>query len=36
MYYATRDQWELTVNYHGFCVANLYALPPRQQRSYAR
>ena len=35
-YYATRDQCELTVNYHGFCVANAYALPPRQQRSYAR
>jgi hypothetical protein len=35
-YYATRDQCELTVNYHGFCVANPYALPPRQQRSYAR
>jgi Protein of unknown function (DUF3551) len=29
-YYATRDQCELTVNYHGFCVANPYALPPPQ------
>ena len=39
-YYATRDQCELTVNYHGFCVANPNALLqtnfPRQQRSYAR
>ena len=38
-YYATRDQCELTVNYHGFCVANPNALQqthsPRQQRSYA-
>jgi hypothetical protein len=35
-YYATRDQCELTVNYHGFCVANPYALPSPQQRSFAR
>jgi len=39
-YYATRDQCELTVNYHGFCVANPDALSqthsPRQQRSSAR
>lgn len=39
-YYATREQCELTVNYHGFCVANPFALPrthsPRQQRGYAR
>jgi hypothetical protein len=26
-YYATREQCEFTVDYHGFCVANPYALP---------
>jgi hypothetical protein len=39
-YYPTREQCELTVNYHGFCVANPFALPQtlssRQQRGYAR
>jgi hypothetical protein len=35
-YYATRDQCELTVNYHGFCVANPYPLPSPAQRTYAR
>jgi hypothetical protein len=35
-YYATREQCEFTVDYHGFCVANPYARPqtywPRQRR----
>ena len=26
-YYATREQCELTVDYHGFCVANPEAAP---------
>jgi hypothetical protein len=26
-YYATQEQCEFTVDYHGFCVANPYALP---------
>jgi len=33
-YYMTREQCELTVDYHGFCVANPEALPsPAAPRS---
>jgi hypothetical protein len=35
-YYATRDQCELTVNYHGFCIANPNPPASHQQRSYTR
>ena len=39
-YYPSREQCELTVNYHGFCVPNPNAQPqthsPRQQRRNAR
>jgi hypothetical protein len=39
-YYATREQCELTVNCHGFCVANPFAVSqtysPRQRRGHTQ